>query len=186
LAVTWQLLAELKPADLRMEDVVAAGINKASLYRHFANREALLEALSLDGAEAARRAIESRVPPEADAVTKLRIAVDVFFEMRQKVLLSLEPEKIAARTSPQSDPGAVHPMVHVGDRVRSIIEQSVREGSFDVPHSGFAAVTVFHMINPHLLSRDRVVLGLDDDELHSLVIATLLKAFSNRRASFVD
>jgi AcrR family transcriptional regulator len=179
LSVAWSLLTDIQPADLRMEDVVAVGVNRATLYRHYANRVALLDALSRKAGEEVLQAIQARIPSEADAVTKLGHVVAVHFQMTQQVLLSIDLKHAAGQMPPQGHPTGDHPYGHVVRRVRGIVEQGVREGSFHVPHAGFATQTVVRMVEPHVLMWDRAMLGLEDDELHRLLMATLLKALGH-------
>jgi AcrR family transcriptional regulator len=107
LAVARDLVTE-QGADVSLRDVArTAGVGLGTLYRHFPNREALLDALlreSFDGLTAQAAVLERSRSPEDALVTWVRDCVALTHEIRGVVALM-----VAAMEDPES---ALHASCH--------------------------------------------------------------------------
>jgi AcrR family transcriptional regulator len=125
LAATAELLAAQPGVSL--ERVAArAGVSRATLYHHFAGREALLDELTERSIREVGAAIET-ARPDADSATQamervLRAAWQVVGRYRGLVLVNprrLGPAELRARLEPALGP------------VRALIKRGQRSGEFD-------------------------------------------------------
>lgn len=112
---------------MSLEQVAAhAGISRATLYHHFAGRDALLDALTSRSIEEVTRAIET-ARPDADSATTamarvLRAAWQVIGHYRGLVIVNprrLERAELRARLEPALAP------------VRALIQRGQQGGEFD-------------------------------------------------------
>ena len=179
----WRLLTQHELGDLNMEQVAReADIGKGTLYRHYPTKESLLEALVGDGAGRIVADMQERIPPEADALTKLRTVVavcyDVYETSRISVDLLLSAWRFSERCAPPEQRDT-HPMTLTVARVRSIIEQGVREGSFRPLDLDYTATAIFSLISPVAFAKQSERLGYSRAELEERVIDLITHALRN-------
>jgi len=184
----WGLLSAREDFDLSMEEVArAADVGKGTLYRHYPTKEGLLQALVYDGAERIISTMQERIPPEADALTKLRTVValcyDAYETNRISIDLLLRTWRHAERcASDRHDPD--HPMTLTIARVRSILEQGVREGVFRPLDLDYTAAVVFSLISPVAFAKQRERLGYSRAALEERVVDLMTHALRNE--SIID
>lgn len=155
------LLANHAPDELSMESVAReADIGKATLYRHYPDRECLYQALIEDGTGRIGARMRELIPPDADALTKLHAMVTLMYDAYDDNRLSIDlllsarlSESIASSDRPQ------HPISAILTRLRGILEQGVREGVFRPLDVDFAAGAVFSLISPLAYIKQRERLG---------------------------
>jgi len=179
----WRLLTQHELVDLNMEQVAReADIGKGTLYRHYPTKESLLEALVGAGAGRIVADMQERIPPEADALTKLRTVVavcyDVYETSRISVDLLLSAWRFSERCAPPEQRDT-HPMTLTVARVRSIIEQGVREGSFRPLDLDYTATAIFSLISPVAFAKQSERLGYSRAELEERVIDLITHALRN-------
>ncbi len=179
----WRLLTQHELGDLNMEQVAReADIGKGTLYRHYPTKESLLEALVGAGAGRIVADMQERIPPEADALTKLRTVVavcyDVYETSRISVDLLLSAWRFSERCAPPEQRDT-HPMTLTVARVRSIIEQGVREGSFRPLDLDYTATAIFSLISPVAFAKQSERLGYSRAELEERVIDLITHALRN-------
>lgn len=176
----WRLLATRSPEDLSMEEVAReADIGKGTLYRHYPNKECLFDALIHDGVEHIKASMRDRIPPEADAPTKLRALVALVYDAYEDYHLSVDlllstrlHDNIAASRAPE------HPIAALLTRLRAILEQGVREGAFRTLDLDYAATALFSLIGPIAFVKQRERLGYSRAELEERTVDLLLHALS--------
>lgn len=174
LDVAWRMLTERSLEDVRMEEVAReAGIGKGTLYRHYPTRECLFDALVSDGAERIAATMRACIPPEADAATKLRAVVAIVYDVYERYNVSADLLFNARIPGGEHHHQAVRAII---TRVRAILEQGVREGSFRPLDVDFAAMATFGLISPILFAKQRHHLGYTRAELEERVLDLLLHA----------
>jgi AcrR family transcriptional regulator len=173
----WRLLREKHPSELSMEEVAReADVGKGTLYRHYPTREALLDALVEEGARRLIASMHDRIPPEADAPTKLRTLVALLYDGYEQHNLNLEVLLLMTERVKREGGHVAHPFSAVPTRVRAILEQGVREGSFAVGDLDFAALAVLTLTNPLSYAKYHERLGYGRARLEELVVDMLLRA----------
>ena len=116
------LLINHAPDELSMESVAReADIGKATLYRHYPDRECLYQALIEDGTGHIGARMRELIPPDADALTKLRAMVTLMYDAYEDNRLSIDlllsarlSESIARSDRPQ------HPISAILTRLRKV------------------------------------------------------------------
>lgn len=174
----WRLLATRSPEELSMEEVAReADIGKGTLYRHYPNKECLFEALIHDGVDQIKSGMRDRIPPEADAPTKLRALVALVYDAYEDHHLSVDlllstrlRDSIAASREPE------HPIAALLTRLRAILEQGVREGAFRALDLDYAATALFSLIGPIAFVKQRERLGYTRADLERLTMDMMLHA----------
>lgn len=175
LEVAWRLLVEMGPARFDMDAVAReAGVGKGTLYRHYANREALLEALVLDGARRIVEAMREHIAPEADAATKLRTMVSILYRQYEQHYINVELMVAVLSRAGRADRARKHSFVELRDRIRSIVAQGIREGLFRPLDLDYATVFVLAAINPFIYFRQQQTLGYDREQLAERAVDLLL------------
>jgi len=176
----WRLLAQYELVDLNMEQVAReADIGKATLYRHYPTKESLLDALVGDGAGRIVADMQERIPPEADALTKLRTVVAVCYDVYETSRISIDLLLSAWRCSERCTPPEqwpAHPMALTIARVRSILAQGVREGTFRPLDLDYTATAVFALISPVAFAKQRERLGYSRAALEERVVDLITHA----------
>ncbi len=179
----WRLLSQYEIVDLNMEQVAReADIGKGTLYRHYPTKESLLEALVGDGAGRIVADMQERIPPEADALTKLRTVVAVCYDVYETSHISVDLLLSAWRFSERCTPPEqrhAHPMTLTVARVRSILEQGVREGLFRPLDLDYTATAIFSLISPVAFAKQSERLGYSRAELEERVIDLMTHALRN-------
>ncbi len=176
----WRLLSAQESLDLNMEQVAReADIGKGTLYRHYPTKESLLQAIVYDGAGRIISDMQERIPPEADALTKLRAVVSLCYDAyeinRISIDLLLSTWRYFERCAPDRD-RPDHPMTLTIARVRSILEQGVREGVFRPLDLDYTAAAVFSLISPIAFAKQRERLGYNRAELEDRVVDLMTHA----------
>jgi len=179
----WRLLAQYELVDLNMEQVAReADIGKATLYRHYPTKESLLDALVGDGAGRIVSDMQERIPPEADALTKLRTVVAVCYDVYETSRISIDLLLSAWRCSERCTPPEKwpeHPMALTIARVRSILAQGVREGTFRPLDLDYTATAVFALISPVAFAKQRERLGYSRAALEERVVDLITHAVAS-------
>ncbi len=179
----WRLLAQYELVDLNMEQVAReADIGKATLYRHYPTKESLLDALVGDGAGRLVSDMQERIPPEADALTKLRTVVAVCYDVYETSRISIDLLLSAWRCSERCTPPEqwpAHPMALTIARVRSILAQGVREGSVRPLDLDYTATAVFALISPVAFAKQRERLGYSRAALEERVVDLITHAVAS-------
>jgi AcrR family transcriptional regulator len=176
----WRLLAERGVEGLNMEEVAReAEIGKGTLYRHFPTRDSLIEALLHEGAGRVEAEMRDRIPSDADAPSKLRCFVGLMYDAYEGWYFS--PELLrAAATVLHGETGPSHPFTGVAARIRAIIDQGIREGSFRKVDVEYAAIAALTMINPFALTKAQARLGYDRPKMEERAVDFLLHALAAR------
>jgi len=176
----WRLLTQHELVDLNMEQVArAADIGKATLYRHYPTKESLLDALVDDGAKRIVSDMQERIPPEADALTKLRTVVAVCYDVYDTGRISVDLLLSAWRCSERCTPPEKrheHPMTLTIARVHSILAQGVREGLFRPLDLDYTATAIFSLISPVAFAKQRERLSYSRAELEERVVDLITHA----------
>lgn len=172
--------AELLATDpgVSLEQVAArAGISRATLYHHFAGRDALLDALTARSIAEVTAAIET-ARPSADSATDamarvLSAAWQVIGRYRGLVIVNprrLERGELRARMEPALGP------------VRALIHRGQRSGEFDreVPADWLIGV-VTDLI--HAASREVSAGAMDAADAERVLLRTAGAVFASHRAS---
>lgn len=168
------VLADLPDATVQ-EIADAAGLGRATVYRHFASRDDLMVAIKRAAFDEIRQALADRALDRGDVVEALHRAIEAIFEVgdRYRVLVERPHEKGSA-VERAAVTEAFLP-------VSALIERASREGVLrgDVPPEWLRAVigsligTAFSQIAEGALARA---------EAPSLVVRTLLEGVAARPA----
>ena len=141
----------------------AAGVGRATLYRHFPTRESLLEAIRTQGlsdGEAALEACRLDEGPATDALSRLLAAwLELGDRYRVVVANPSQPDNLDARAREE----------RLGDAMQRLILRGQAEGEFsqDVPASwGAAAVGALLVAAIRGVGEDRI----PREDAHSLLI----------------
>jgi AcrR family transcriptional regulator len=125
LDVTADLLA-VDPAATLEQVAAQAGVSRATVYHHFANRDALLDALTEQSVQEVAAAVEAARPDQDSATAAiervLRAAWQVIGRYRGLVIVNpqrLERSELRARLQPALAP------------VRAVLDRGQRSGEFD-------------------------------------------------------
>ncbi len=160
-----------------MEQVAAvAGVSRATLYHHFASRDALMDALTdqsigeVTSALGAARAAEGTAPEAMERV--LRAAWQVIGRYRGLVIVNqrLERAELRARLAPALAP------------VRALIARGQRDGAFDpeLPAEWLLS-TVIDLI--HAASRQVTGGAMDPSAAERALLRTAAAALASHRRS---
>lgn len=128
------LLAD-NPGASFIEIAEAAGIGRATLYRHFPTRESLLRALSLEAIEATDAACEAVIKDAATAMEALRLTL--------RALVPLGDRYYFLTRLPEIDDGEVNASLkRQEEEMQSLIMAAQEEGALDpkVPADWISAV----------------------------------------------
>jgi AcrR family transcriptional regulator len=184
LEAAWRLLKTRGPEGLSVEEIARdAGIGKGTFYRHYPSYQCLFEALVAQGSAWLAAAMHERIPPEADAPTKLRAVVALVYDAYEKQGIDLAVLLNAWRLAdadpqrgPRGEQESPHPIAVLLARVRGILEQGVREGSFRPLDLDYTSVAVFSLISPMTFVKQREHLGYGRAELEERVVDLLVHA----------
>jgi AcrR family transcriptional regulator len=154
-----RLLATRTPEELSMEEVAReADIGKGTLYRHYPNKECLLGALIGDIAERVTANMRELIPPEASAPDKIRAMVSLLYDAYEEYGISMELFLWARLGGSGAQDYPVAPLI---SRLRDILAQGVREGSFRPLNLDYTAFAVFSLISPTTFLKQRERLGYE-------------------------
>ena len=161
--------------DATMQEIAdAAGMGRATVYRHFANRDELLSAITLVAFEEIRVALDQRTLGEGDVVAALNRAIEAFFEVGDRYLFLVERPEERVRAIDKE--AAVHeifePVAALLDRARS--EGVIREDVSTEWVSGVLGAlihTAFDLVAAGALARA---------DAPSLVVRTVLDGVAAR------
>lgn len=175
LEAAWRLLEEKRPEELSMEDVAReADLGKGTLYRHYPTRECLFEALVQEGGARLSVGMRDRIPPEADAPTKLQALVALLYDSYESHHINVD----LLLAQPECAERAGHPLGEVAKRVHGILEQGVREGSFRPLDLDYTTVAVLTMVNPFAFVKASRRLGYTRAEMEERAVDLLLHALA--------
>ena len=163
-----------KNPDASVADIAAeAGVGRMTLYGHFANRAALIDATLSDSLEQAEGVLGD-IPLDGDPTAALEALIAsswMLLERVRSVLVVAQRELPAAR---------IREMHEVAEgRMQGLFERGQREGVFrpDLPVSWLLAVT--HL--PMNAAAEEVTAGrIERQDAADLIIGTLLPAFTVR------
>ena len=177
IGAAWTLLADRMVDDFNMEDVARiAGLSRVTVYRHFPTRDALIEAMLRVGAERFSARLREQIPPEADAVTKLRAFVQLVFDVYEErefnvnLVMNL-PD--AVRIERQA-----HHFGEFRERLRGTIAQGQREGVLRPVNLDYAVQAVLAIISPVTLKQQIEECGWSRDDLQAHVADMVVAALS--------
>lgn len=175
LEAAWRVLEDKRPEELSMEEVAReADLGKGTLYRHFPTRESLFEALIQEGGTRLSLGMRDRIPPEADAPTKLRSLVALLYDSYESHHINVD----LLLTQPWCADRIDHPLAEVARRVRGILEQGVREGSFRPLDLDYVTIAVLTMINPIAFAKASRRLSYTRAEMEERAVDLLLHALA--------
>jgi len=167
-------------AKTTMEDIAReAGAGKATLYRYFPNKSAVVDALVARENERFTRRLTRAVAQADTAAHKIEsafVAALDFLRSHSMLNKSLreEPDILLPYLTLRSGP-----MVQTGMRIfREVIEVGVRSGEFRPVHPEWAAETIFRLVMS-FFSLPPLAIRVDDpaqvrEYAHGLVAGTLL------------
>ena len=178
LDAAWRLMSARESIDLNMEDVAReADIGKGTLYRHYPTKESLLEALVFDGAERIFSDMQERICPEADALTKLRTIVSLCYDAYETNKISIDLLLSTWRFFDHCTPRYPdHPVMLTIARMRAILEQGMREGTFRPLDLDYTSAAVFSLISPIAFIKQRDRLGYSRAALEERVVDLITHA----------
>ncbi len=180
LEAAWRLLAERGLVGLNMEEVArAADLGKGTLYRHYPTKECLLDDLSHEGGQLIAAAMRERIPPEADATTKLRAMITLCYDVYEQHAVSVDMMLDmwrAAEIRVDEQASSTHPASLAITRTRAILEQGLREGLFRPLDLDYAATAIFSLISPIAFLKQRNRLGYSRAEIEDRVNDFILHA----------
>jgi TetR/AcrR family transcriptional regulator, regulator of autoinduction and epiphytic fitness len=178
-----RLLAE-KGFDLMTVDEVAAdvGIAKASLYKHFASKEALAAAAMVRVLRLTAEVIEAQAAsaPALDklqAVTRWALRVQLAGEMP-----TLPSQNSSLRTELLGSKAYIDLLMQVSDQLGAWIEQAQADGAIDpaIP-SEVVLYTIFARACDPVPGFLKAGGRYDDDKIVDLVLATCFNGLQSRR-----
>ena len=114
------------PAVGMAEIAAAAGVGRATLYRHFPTREELVEAIGERALEETDRAIDASRLEEGTAVEAFRRLIAALFEVGDRYVFLLRQSTSHAQT----EEGVTEAMEHIGARLVSFFERGQASGEF--------------------------------------------------------
>jgi AcrR family transcriptional regulator len=184
LEAAWRLMRTRRPEEMSMEDVAReAAIGKGTLYRHYPTRECLVAALLDDGAHRLAARLHDGVPPEADAPTKLRAIVTLMYDAYEEHSINIQ-WMLSTYQLPSlrlTSGGADSPLELLIGRLRAIVEQGQREGSFRPLDADYAALAVLSLLSPAAFAKQQGRLGYTRAALQERAVDLLLHALGADR-----
>jgi TetR/AcrR family transcriptional regulator, mexCD-oprJ operon repressor len=145
-----------------MNDIAsAAGVGRATLYRHFPTREELVEAIGDRAIEETDRAIDASRLEEGSAVEAFRRLIAALFEIGDRYVFLLRQSTSHAQT----EEGVTEAMEHIGTRLVSFFERGQASGEFSrtlpapwmTGMTGLVIVAVAHSVMTGRLAADQSV-----------------------------
>lgn len=165
-------IALRKKPDASVADIAAeAGVGRMTLYGHFANRAALIDATLTDSLEQAEDVLED-VPLDGDPAAALGALITSSWVLLERVRSVLV---VAQRELPSARIREMHEKAE--KRMQGLFERGQHEGVFraDLPVSWLLAVTHLTMN----AAAEEVTSGrIERDEAADLIVGTLLPAFT--------
>jgi AcrR family transcriptional regulator len=176
LRTAWRMLTRDGVQHFEMDNLAhEAEIAKGTLYRHYSNREELFTALVNDAADHLVAALRDSIPPEADALTKLRTFIDVLYRSYDEANVSLDV-MLGLRPPTTRDVQENSSFAEIPRRLRNILMQGVREGVFHPTDVDFTVLVVLSLVNPFVTARAQQRLGYDSTRLRALAFDTICRA----------
>lgn len=167
-------LALRKNPDASVADIAAAaGVGRMTLYGHFANRAALIDATLADSLEQAEGVLGD-IPLDGDPTAALEALIASSWTLLERVRSVLV---VAQRELPAARIREMHEVAE--GRMQGLFERGQREGVFrpDLPVSWLLTVTHLAMN----AAAEEVTAGrIERQDAADLIIGTLLPAFTVR------
>ena len=178
-----RLLAE-KGFDLMTVDEVAAdvGIAKASLYKHFASKEALAAAAMVRVLHLTAAVIEAQ-PASASALDKLQAVTRWALQVQLAgEMPTLPSQNSSLRAELLGSKAYIDLLMQVSDQLGAWIEQAQADGSIDpaIP-SEVVLYTIFARACDPVPGFLKAGGRYDDDKIVDLVLATCFNGLQSRR-----
>jgi len=178
-----RLLAE-KGFDLMTVDEVAAdvGIAKASLYKHFASKEALAAAAMVRVLRLTAEVIEAQ-PAGAPALDKLQAVTRWALQVQLAgEMPTLPSQNSSLRTELLGSKAYIDLLMQVSDQLGAWIEQAQADGAIDpaIP-SEVVLYTIFARACDPVPGFLKAGGRYDDDKIVDLVLATCFNGLQSRR-----
>lgn len=159
------------------EIATAAGVGRATLYRHFATREELVEAIGDRALEETDRAIDASRLEEGTAVEAFRRLITALFEVGDRYIFLLRQ----STSNAQAEEGITGAMDRIGTRLVSFFERGQANGEFSktlpatwmTAMTGLVIVAVAHSVMTGRLAAEQSV---------DVATETLLNGFTGRPA----
>lgn len=126
------------------EIAAAAGVGRATLYRHFPTREELVEAIGDRAIEDTDRAIDSCRLDEGTAVEAFRRLIAALFEVGDRYIFLLKQ----STSHTQTEEGIAEAVEHIGARLISFFERGQASGEFSrtLPATWMSGMTGLVMV----------------------------------------
>lgn len=144
LEVAEDVLRRYGPAKANVVDVAnALGVSHGSVYRHFASKVALREAVAARWLERVSTPLETIVAEEGSAVARLRRWLDALITTK-RTLAREDPELFATYVALANESGVViraH-VAHLTDHLTRIVQDGIAQGEFVMtdPHQSGRAI----------------------------------------------